>query len=203
MSSASLRHTLSSLLGGTSPAAVSGAAAVADLFEQELDAYAELVVGPSRGAAAPDPIGFMTRGEGVGFTERAASVLQRFDMPPASREHHRFLAELFEHRRAFFKVEWHRAPDGGVVPAASCYFRRRPEVETVMAALGRRGLDPGIQDELRALASGLDKRSIPLRGRSAEAGLADPPQALLLAVRHQRDPPGGGGAAGTPARRGR
>lgn len=160
MSSASLRHTLSTLLGGSSPAVLSGAAAVADLFEQELDEYAELVVGPSRGAAAPDPVGFMTRGEGAGFTERAASVLQRFDVPPASREHHRFLAELFEHKRAFFKVEWHRGPDGGVVPAASCYFRRRPEVETVMSALGRRGLDPTIQDELRALASTLDKRSI-------------------------------------------
>jgi hypothetical protein len=163
MSSASLRHTISTLLGGASPAVASGAAAVADLFEPELDEYAELVVGRSPGAgsaAAPDPVGFMTRGEGAGFTERAASVLQRFDMPPASREHHRFLAELFEHRRAFFKVEWHRQPDGGVIPAASCYFRRRPEIETALAALGRRGLDPAVQDELRALAFTLDKRSV-------------------------------------------
>jgi hypothetical protein len=157
MSSARLRHIVNSLVG--SPAIASAAAAVADLFEPELDDYAELVAGPSQGGS-PEVIGFMTRGEGVGFTERAAAALQRFDMPPAAREHHRFLAEMFEHRRAFFKVEWHRQPDGGATPAASCYFRRRPEVERVLAALAGRGVDPAVLDELRVVAAGLEKRSV-------------------------------------------
>jgi hypothetical protein len=162
MSSASLRHAVSALAGGVSPAAVSGAAAVIDLFEPELDEYAELVAGSSqRGAPAPwpDVLGLMTRGEGAGFTERVASALQSLDMPPASRDHHRFLADLFEHRRGFFKVEWHRQADG-VVPAASCYFRRRPQLEDLLDQFGRRGLDRAVQDELRVLAFNLDKRTV-------------------------------------------
>jgi len=162
MSSASLRHAVSALVGGASPATVAGAAAMIDLFEPELDEYAELVAGSSQpGAAAtwPDVVGMMTRGEGAGFTERVASALRSLDMPPASREHHRFLAGMFGDRRGFFKVEWHRRA-GGVVPAASCYFRRRPPLDDVLDALGRRGLDRAIQDQLRVLAFALEKRTV-------------------------------------------
>jgi hypothetical protein len=178
MSSARLRHTINSLLGSMTPGAAPGAGAVLDVFDQELDAHAELVIagpggpagfagatagaGPMTGGASPPPslVGFLTRGEGVGFTERAASVLQRFDVPPAAREHHRFLAEMSEHKRAFFKVEWHRQPGGRVAPAASCYFRRRPELDAVLAALDARGLARGLQDQLRLLAFTLDKRTV-------------------------------------------
>jgi hypothetical protein len=162
MSSARLRHTINTLVGSMTPGAASGAAAVLDVFEQELDEYAELIVGPTTGGASPSPgvVGFMTRGEGAGFTERAAAMLQRFDMPPAARAQHRFLAELFEHKRAFFKIEWHRQAGGGVVPAAACYFRRRPELDTVLDALGQRGLAAELQDQLRVLAFVLDKRTV-------------------------------------------
>ena len=177
MSSARLRHTIHSLLGSMTPGAASGAGAVLDVFDPELDDHAELVLAgaagsagfagagagaaPTAGAASQPPslVGFLTRGESVGFTERAASVLQRFDMPPAAREHHRFLAEMSGHKRAFFKVEWHRQPGGGVVPAASCYFRRRPELDTVLTALDARGLARDLQDRLRLLAFALDKRT--------------------------------------------
>jgi hypothetical protein len=155
MSSAKLRHIVNEVVHRQGPAAGPTVAAVLDELDDPLDAYAELIAAPAR-----DAVGLMTRGEGPGFTRAVSSILRRLDMPPAALEHHRFLAEHFEHKRAFFKVEWHFGPDGRVAPLAACYFRRRPELDTVLDALERRGVGAGLHDPLRVLAYTLDKRTV-------------------------------------------
>jgi hypothetical protein len=128
--------------------------AAVDLFADEIAAYGELILGPGG-----TPVGFMTRGEDQSFTERAAMVLRSMNVSPAAIAHHAFLAEWMEHLRAFFKVEW-QVSASGITPLAACYFRRRPEVETVLAKLHARGVSTARQDELRQIAASLDKDTV-------------------------------------------
>jgi hypothetical protein len=137
-----------------------GMSAAIDMFADELTRYGEVILGP-----AGQLVGFMTRGEGESFTQRASMVLRGMEVSPAAIAHHAYLAEWMEHTRAFFKVEWQAAgpaapPGSPAVPLAACYFRRRPEVETVLARLHARGLSTARQDELRQIAASLEKDTV-------------------------------------------
>jgi hypothetical protein len=132
----------------------SAMSAAIDMFADEFARYGEVILGP-----AGDVVGFMTRGEGESFTQRAKLVLQSMGMPPAAIAHHAFLSEWMEHTRAFFKAEWQTTGDT-VTPLAACYFRRRPEVETVLAKLHARGVSTARQDELRQIAASLEKDTV-------------------------------------------
>jgi len=127
---------------------------VIDTFAEELARYGEVILG-----LGGVPVGFMTRGEGERFTARARSVLRDMDMAPAAVSHHQLLADWMEHQRAFFKVEW-QVDGGAATPLAACYFRRRPEIETVLAKLHACGVSPERQDELRQIAALLDKDTV-------------------------------------------
>lgn len=129
-------------------------AAIVDRFQPELDAYAELIVGPGQA-----PLGFMTRGEDDSFTSRARVTLEALGMPPAALDHHARLAEWFEHRRAFFKVEWHRTANG-FEPLAACYFRRRPRVDDLVLKLARWGIAPAARLAILELAERCAKRTV-------------------------------------------
>jgi hypothetical protein len=128
--------------------------AAIDMFSDELSRYGEVILGPRS-----EVIGFMTRGEGESFTQRAKMLMQSMEMPPQAIAHHAFLAEWMEHTRAFFKAEWQTRGDR-VTPLAACYFRRRPEVETVLAKLHACGVSTARQDELRQIAASLEKDTV-------------------------------------------
>jgi hypothetical protein len=148
------QRTRNALSQGLPGEEASHALALANLLAAELDQYAEIIAGARGG-----PIGFMTRGEDAGFTERAHQLLRQLAMPEAAIAHHRALATWFEHMRAFLKVEWHVLPDG-IQPLAACYFRRRPEIETALARFHALGVAPEVQDHVRRIAFTLEKDSI-------------------------------------------
>jgi len=127
---------------------------VTDLFNRELDEYAEIIVGPGR-----VPVGFMTRGDDASFGERCRTALEVTGMPAAAIERQRALASWFEHKRAFFKMEWHRTGQG-VEPLAACYFRRRPPVDDVVTHLGDAGVAPPVLEYVQRVARTLDKSTV-------------------------------------------
>lgn len=147
MSHARLRATLDALC----PA---DARAVVDRFQAELDAYAELIIGPGQA-----PLGFMTRGEDADFTARVRATLEALGMPDEALDHHAALATWFEHQRAFFKVEWH-VTAAGVEPLAACYFRRRPRVDDLVLHLARWGVAPASRLAILELAERCAKRTV-------------------------------------------
>jgi hypothetical protein len=128
--------------------------ALTDLFARELDDYAEIIVG-----RAGRPVGFMTHADGPGFTERGRVALEQLGMPADALAHHSAMAELFEHRRAFLKLEW-LVTDSGVEPAASCYFRRRPALAAVLERLAGWGVAPAALALARDVAAALDKSTV-------------------------------------------
>ncbi|MBX3156097.1 MAG: hypothetical protein KF773_08855 [Deltaproteobacteria bacterium] len=125
--------------------------ALTDLFAAWLDRYAEIIVGP--GGA---PVGFMTHGEGPEFTDRVRLALERLELPAEAVAHHAALAAWMEHKRGFFKAEWHRTARG-LEPLAAIYFRRRPQVGAVLDHLD---LEAAPRDRVRDFASALDKDTI-------------------------------------------
>jgi hypothetical protein len=128
--------------------------ALTDLFARDLDQYAEIIVGPGG-----HPTGFMTRGEGPAFTERGRVALEQLGLPEAALAHHDRLSELFEHQRAFLKIEWH-VSDVGVEPMAACYFRRRPSVTTVADHLTAWGVSERALALTYDVAGALEKASV-------------------------------------------
>jgi len=122
-----------------------------DLFAECLGGYAQVIAGPDGW-----PIGFLTHGEGPQFTERVRIALEQLGLPAAARAHHQELARWFEHKRGFFKVEWHRGP-AGVEPHAAIYFRRRPPVAEVLERLE---LTPAARERARDFAAALEKDTI-------------------------------------------
>jgi len=122
-----------------------------DLFGNDLDAYAEVICAPGDQVA-----GFMTRGEGPEFGERVRIAIGELGLGQTAWETYARLAEWFEHKRIFFKLEWHRTP-AGLEPLAACYFRRRPQVAE---ALARLAAPASVGARVRELAGALDKASI-------------------------------------------
>lgn len=129
--------------------------ALADLFADRLEQYAEIIVGP--GAA---PVGFMTRGEDSVFTERAQIALEQLGMPRAALEHHRAMAAWFEHKRAFLKLEWHASDADRAEPLAACYFRRRPSIATTIERLSEWGVCADARELVGDVAAAVDKQTI-------------------------------------------
>jgi hypothetical protein len=118
-----------------------------DLFRAELDEYAEIISAPPATALARVS-GFMTRGEGPGFTERARVVSSNAGAEVSVVSEMMALASWCDHQRAYFKVEWHphgdREAEGGehdMVMAS--YFRRRPPLLQLQTYLHEQGI-PGI-----------------------------------------------------------
>lgn len=155
MSATKIRHALNRAVASKATGAVAEVGSILDMLEDELEAYSEFILAPETSA-----VGFMTRGEGSSFSDRVSGVIRRLDLPPAALEHHLFLADMFEHKRGFFKVEWHFDESGQARPMAACYFRRRPDLETVLDKLQARGIATSLSDQIRLLAYTLEKRSV-------------------------------------------
>ena len=140
--------------GGLIP--VAEARAVAERFGVEMDGYCELLQAPGG-----SPRGLMVRGEEASFTERAQAQMSEWQLPGAAREEHAFLARFFEHKRAFLKLEWWRgAETGSVDHLVAFYFRRRPQVGTVLDLYRERGAPTAALDRIARTAALLGKESI-------------------------------------------
>jgi hypothetical protein len=141
---------------------VDEAVQVAGVFAPELERYAELIRGPGG-----DPVGLMVRGEGETFSDRAQSLMRSWGMPDEGIAHYLALANLFEHRRAFLKLEWRwsdRRSESGqgeqIERLAAFYFRRRPSVRKMLEYYRSCGVSDFILERLAQLARLLDKDSI-------------------------------------------
>jgi hypothetical protein len=145
---------------------VDEAGEVGALFAPEMERYCELVCGPGG-----DPIGLMVRGEGISFTDRARSLLSSWKMPEEGIACHSALADAFEHKRAFFKLEWDRSPEGGDIERlASFYYRRRPSIARVRDLLRNRGVHDQVLAAVTELAALLDKGSVHFVSASLRPG---------------------------------
>lgn len=164
----------------------SAARTTIDLFRSELDDYAEIISAPP-GSELGRVSGFMTRGEGAAFSERARVVVTNAGAEGSVVSEMSALASWCEHRRAYFKVEWHPrdeaasgageaaegAADGGPDEAAEAaadgaaeydmvmatYFRRRPPLIALQTYLYEQGIPPLALQHLGELAQLLDKRT--------------------------------------------
>ena len=123
-------------------------------FGPELGAYAELIA-----TASGAPVGLLVRGDGVSFTDRVSAQLQALGFGPGAMDHHRWMAEWFDHRVAFFKLELSLTPDGDPEWRAGCYFRRRPKVDAVLERYAGRVAAPVLR-ELREWSGRLGKDSV-------------------------------------------
>lgn len=148
-----------------------------DLFRGELDEYAEIISAPPASALAR-VAGFMTRGEGAAFSERMRVVSTNAGADGAAVNEMMALATWCEHRRSFFKVEWHphgddaagadessESNDGDSGSVASgefdmvmaSYFRRRRPLVELQTYLYEQGLPAASLQHLGELAQLLDK----------------------------------------------
>jgi hypothetical protein len=120
----------------------------------ELDYYGELIAAIDQPAA-----GLLVRGEGSDFTRRANNLMDLWQMSAEARELHLTLAEAFEHKRCFLKLEWHALGDKTERQIA-VYYRRRPLIHDALKILaGFAGSCLPVQD-LRELGSLLGKDTV-------------------------------------------
>ena len=129
---------------------------VVDRFAPEMERYCELLYGPGG-----RPFGLMFRGEGPQFTARVQRQLRAWRMPNEGLAHYASLVELFEHKRAFLKLEWQQAEQIGQDDhLVAVYFRRRPAVRKIMEYLHRHGVQVDILEQAAHLAQLLEKDSV-------------------------------------------
>jgi hypothetical protein len=129
---------------------------IAYLFAPEIRRYCELI--QASGGAAQ---GLLVRGENASFTRRAQELMQVWKMPQQGIKRYLALAEQFEHKRAFFKLEWHQSqPSQAVDYLIAYYFRRRPAVESVLVDLQHQGVGKEILDRIAQVANLLNKESV-------------------------------------------
>ncbi|MFN3202013.1 MAG: hypothetical protein ACE366_26645 [Bradymonadia bacterium] len=145
--------------------AVGEGRAMLETFGAEADAYGEAILSPNGRVA-----GFMIRGEGAEFTERAAAVLAAMQLPEAARAHHRRLAHLMGHRRGFLKLEWHHREGQEPERLAAFYHRRRPEVWRVLEFFDELGVAESVRGEIELLARTLEKETVHFVAAAARAG---------------------------------
>lgn len=160
----------------------SAARTTIDLFRSELDDYAEIISAPP-GSELGRVSGFMTRGEGAAFSERARVVVTNAGAEGSVVSELSALASWCDHRRAYFKVEWHPRGDapGGTGEAAegagdgeageaadgaadhdmvmATYFRRRPPLLALQTYLYEQGIPALALQHVGELAQLLDKRT--------------------------------------------
>lgn len=129
---------------------------VAEMFAPEMRRYCEFIQGPGG-----TPVGFMVRGERLDFTLRAQRLMAAWQMPSAGIAHHAALAAMFEHKRAFLKLEWHKSETVGQRERLiAFYFRRRPAVKDMLGYLQQHGVRLDILERVADVARLLDKNSI-------------------------------------------
>ncbi|MCG8419315.1 MAG: hypothetical protein MJE77_15385 [Proteobacteria bacterium] len=145
------REILEQIADPLGSAAVTEVGQICELFAGELASYGEVIIAPGNERA-----GLMIRGEDESFTSRVHSVMERWNMPEPGLHYHTVLAHLFEHRRAFFKMEW--GGDGDRLVAF--YFRRRPTVDRVIEQLGVQGVADDVLDRVRQFARLLGKTTV-------------------------------------------
>jgi hypothetical protein len=127
---------------------------VSRLIQPELQGYGEVIA-----SAATNVAGLLVRGEGEGFTCRVSELMKAWGMSDESQRYHRHLADAFEHKRIFLKIEWCEV-DHRVERQIAVYYRRRPYVHEALRVLTRfagHGLPVG---ELRELGSILGKETV-------------------------------------------
>lgn len=127
---------------------------VADMFAPDMQRYCEFI----QGAGCR---GLMITGEGPQFTARAQALMQAWDMPLEGAAFHASLAELFDHKRAFLKLEWHNKEKvEHVEHLIAFYFRRRPSVKNYLEHLQQHNVQVDILKQILYLAEWLEKDSI-------------------------------------------
>lgn len=97
----------------------------------EFDRYGELIV-----AGDAQAVGLLVRGEGEDFTRRVSELMESWGMTEEARHYHRHLAEAFEHKRIFLKLEWCQV-EQQVERQMAVYYRRRPSVHEALRILSR------------------------------------------------------------------
>ena len=105
------------------PAAASEIDDVARCILPEFDSYGELI------AAMDSPVvGLLVRGEGRKFTQRVSDLMKSWQMTEEAKRFQLTLAEAFDHKRVFLKLEWCVVGDR-IERQIAVYYRRRPSVQ--------------------------------------------------------------------------
>ena len=120
----------------------------------EFNEYGELI------AAVDTPVaGLLVRGEGEEFTRRVSALMERWGMTDEAQRYHLYLADCFEHKRIFLKLEWH-AVGQSVERQIAVYYRRRPSVHDALRFLtGFTGQSAPVAD-VREMGSLLGKDTV-------------------------------------------
>lgn len=135
---------------------VDEATQIARNFEAEIHNYCELIQGMGK-----NPLGFMIRGEDAAFTARACHIMERWNMPKDSISYYASLAEMFEHKRAFLKLEWHKIPAPSETEhLVAFYFRRRPSVPEILRMYQDQGVPITVLDRVALTALTLEKNTV-------------------------------------------
>jgi hypothetical protein len=113
------------------PAAAEEIGQVSGTVLPEFNEYGELIAAVDASMA-----GLLVRGEGEGFTRRVSALMERWGMTEEALRYHRHLADSFEHKRIFLKLEWH-AVGRNVEHQIALYYRRRPTLHEALRILTR------------------------------------------------------------------
>jgi hypothetical protein len=111
------------------PAAAAEVDSVSRYVLPEFDSYGELI------AAIDAPVaGLLVRGEGEDFTRRVIDLMDSWQMTEEAKQFHLTLAEAFEHKRVFLKLEWCEVGHK-LERQIAVYYRRRPYVHDALKTL--------------------------------------------------------------------
>ena len=114
----------------------------------EFDSYGELIAAVDTKVA-----GLLVRGEGKEFTRRIGALMDSWGMTEEARQFHLTLADGFDHKRIFLKLEWCEF-NRKLERQIAVYYRRRPCVHDalkILAGFGGRCLPLGDFRELAVL----------------------------------------------------
>lgn len=150
-----LEQTWQAFMGRGSSPLLEEATEIAMRFGPEMRNYCELIQGPH-----DNPLGFMVRGEDASFTQRAQAVLRLWEIADDDIAYYQAMSEMFEHRRAFLKLEWHQGEDHSLERLAAFYFRRRPAVKKMIDYYASLGVQASILEDVALVAKILEKDSI-------------------------------------------
>jgi hypothetical protein len=147
-------QTVRGILEDEVPAAAEEINEVGRTVLPEFNVYGELI------AAVEAPVaGLLVRGEGQGFARRVSELMARWGMTQEAQRYHLHLADAFEHKRMFLKLEW-RAVGQETVRQIAVYYRRRPTVHDALRILTRFAGDAVPVAEVRELGSLLGKDTV-------------------------------------------
>ena len=145
---------LQDVLATVGPAAAAEIDDVCRLILPEFDSYGELIAAVDANVA-----GLLVRGENEEFTRRISALMDSWGMTEEAKQFHHILAETFEHKRIFLKLEWCRI-GARLERQIAVYYRRRPHVHDalkILAGFAGRGLP---LSDLRELGALLGKETV-------------------------------------------